>query len=91
MTQAFEEDEKGNSDEAIELYSQAVELCIQAVSHNVWGKVLDWRHLCKRPQAQGPMQAMAEHLDFGPEMNKQQKHSLAYRNRMHKQHNEKNL
>ncbi|KAI4890692.1 hypothetical protein NFI96_033755 [Prochilodus magdalenae] len=30
VTQAFEEDEKGNSDEAIELYSQAVELCIQA-------------------------------------------------------------
>lgn len=32
VTQAFEEDEKGNSDEAIELYTQAVELCIQAVS-----------------------------------------------------------
>uniref|UniRef100_A0A3B4EFF6 Calpain catalytic domain-containing protein n=1 Tax=Pygocentrus nattereri TaxID=42514 RepID=A0A3B4EFF6_PYGNA len=32
VTQAFEEDEKGNSDEAIELYSQAVELCIQASS-----------------------------------------------------------
>ncbi|KAG7469852.1 hypothetical protein MATL_G00133300 [Megalops atlanticus] len=30
VTQAFEEDEKGNSDEAIELYKQAVELCIQA-------------------------------------------------------------
>ncbi|TSK16117.1 Calpain-7 [Bagarius yarrelli] len=29
VTQAFEEDEKGNSDEAIELYTQAVELCIQ--------------------------------------------------------------
>lgn len=32
VTQAFDEDEKGNSDEAIELYTQAVELCIQAVS-----------------------------------------------------------
>ncbi|XP_028835821.1 calpain-7 [Denticeps clupeoides] len=30
VTQAFEEDEKSNSDEAIELYMQAVELCIQA-------------------------------------------------------------
>ncbi|KAG9345099.1 hypothetical protein JZ751_009640 [Albula glossodonta] len=30
VTQAFEEDEKGNSDEAVELYTQAVELCIQA-------------------------------------------------------------
>ncbi|XP_048881976.1 calpain-7 [Brienomyrus brachyistius] len=30
VTQAFDEDEKGNSDEAIELYTQAVELCIQA-------------------------------------------------------------
>ncbi|KAF7649589.1 hypothetical protein LDENG_00139130, partial [Lucifuga dentata] len=29
VTQAFEEDEKGNSDEAIELYTQAVELCIK--------------------------------------------------------------
>ncbi|XP_033836943.1 calpain-7 isoform X2 [Periophthalmus magnuspinnatus] len=29
VTQAFEEDEKGNLDEAIELYTQAVELCIQ--------------------------------------------------------------
>lgn len=28
VTQAFEEDEKGNVDEAIELYTQAVELCI---------------------------------------------------------------
>ncbi|TMS10753.1 Calpain-7 [Larimichthys crocea] len=28
VTQAFEEDEKGNDDEAIELYTQAVELCI---------------------------------------------------------------
>lgn len=32
VTQAFEEDDKGNGDEAIELYTQAVELCIQAVS-----------------------------------------------------------
>ncbi|XP_053351073.1 calpain-7 [Clarias gariepinus] len=32
VTQAFEEDEKGNSEEAIELYTQAVELCIQASS-----------------------------------------------------------
>lgn len=31
VTQAFEEDEKGNGDEAIELYTQAVELCIQTV------------------------------------------------------------
>lgn len=31
VTQAFEEDEKENTDEAIELYTQAVELCIQAV------------------------------------------------------------
>uniref|UniRef100_A0A8C6LKY4 Calpain 7 n=1 Tax=Nothobranchius furzeri TaxID=105023 RepID=A0A8C6LKY4_NOTFU len=29
VTQAFEEDEKGNGDEAIELYTQAVELCIK--------------------------------------------------------------
>nr|XP_020471152.1 calpain-7 isoform X2 [Monopterus albus] len=29
VTQAFEEDEKGNDDEAIELYTQAVELCIK--------------------------------------------------------------
>ncbi|XP_026139561.1 calpain-7-like [Carassius auratus] len=32
VTQAFEEDEKENADEAIELYTQAVELCIQASS-----------------------------------------------------------
>lgn len=32
VTQAFEEDEKGNDDEAIELYSQAVELCINTAS-----------------------------------------------------------
>lgn len=32
VTQAFEEDEKGNDDEAIELYTQAVELCIKTVS-----------------------------------------------------------
>lgn len=31
VTQAFEEDEKGNDDEAIELYTQAVELCITSV------------------------------------------------------------
>lgn len=31
VTQAFEEDEKGNGDEAIELYTQAVELCIKTV------------------------------------------------------------
>uniref|UniRef100_A0A8C7P9E1 Calpain 7 n=1 Tax=Oncorhynchus mykiss TaxID=8022 RepID=A0A8C7P9E1_ONCMY len=31
VTQAFEEDEKGNGGEAIELYTQAVELCIQTV------------------------------------------------------------
>lgn len=29
VTQAFEEDEKGNDEEAVELYTQAVELCIQ--------------------------------------------------------------
>uniref|UniRef100_A0A3Q3KUL0 Calpain 7 n=1 Tax=Mastacembelus armatus TaxID=205130 RepID=A0A3Q3KUL0_9TELE len=29
VTQAFNEDEKGNDDEAIELYTQAVELCIK--------------------------------------------------------------
>ncbi|XP_068424931.1 calpain-7 [Clinocottus analis] len=28
VTQAFQEDEKGNADEAVELYTQAVELCI---------------------------------------------------------------
>uniref|UniRef100_A0A3Q4H6J6 Calpain 7 n=1 Tax=Neolamprologus brichardi TaxID=32507 RepID=A0A3Q4H6J6_NEOBR len=32
VTQAFEEDEKGNDDEAIELYTQAVELCIKTSS-----------------------------------------------------------
>lgn len=32
VTQAFEEDEKGNDDEAVELYTQAVELCIKTVS-----------------------------------------------------------
>lgn len=31
VTQAFAEDEKGNDDEAIELYTQAVELCINTV------------------------------------------------------------
>lgn len=31
VTQAFEEDEKGNDEEAVELYTQAVELCIQTV------------------------------------------------------------
>lgn len=31
VTQAFEEDEKGSDDEAIELYTQAVELCIKTV------------------------------------------------------------
>ncbi|XP_061145473.1 calpain-7 isoform X1 [Syngnathus typhle] len=29
VTQAFEEDDKGNDDEAVELYTQAVELCIK--------------------------------------------------------------
>ncbi|KAM8826921.1 LOW QUALITY PROTEIN: calpain-7 [Synchiropus picturatus] len=29
VTQAFQEDEKGNQEEAVELYSQAVELCIK--------------------------------------------------------------
>ncbi|XP_062254761.1 calpain-7 [Platichthys flesus] len=32
VTQAFEEDEKGNDDEAVELYTQAVELCIKTSS-----------------------------------------------------------
>ncbi|XP_051576823.1 calpain-7-like isoform X2 [Myxocyprinus asiaticus] len=32
VTQAFEEDEKENTDEAIQLYTQAVELCIQTSS-----------------------------------------------------------
>lgn len=31
VTQAFDEDEKGNDEEAIELYTQAVELCINTV------------------------------------------------------------
>ncbi|XP_006635595.1 calpain-7 [Lepisosteus oculatus] len=32
VTQAFEEDEKGNVDDAVELYTQAVELCIQTAN-----------------------------------------------------------
>ncbi|XP_039593575.1 calpain-7 [Polypterus senegalus] len=32
VTQAFDEDEKGNNEEAIELYTQAVELCIQTAN-----------------------------------------------------------
>lgn len=31
VTQAFDEDEKGNDDEAVELYTQAVELCLSTV------------------------------------------------------------
>ena len=31
VTQAFDEDEKGNKDEAIELYTEAVELCLKTV------------------------------------------------------------
>lgn len=31
VTQAFDEDEKGNDDEAVELYTQAVELCLNTV------------------------------------------------------------
>lgn len=31
VTQAFDEDEKGNGEEAVELYTQAVELCINTV------------------------------------------------------------
>lgn len=42
MTQAFEEDEKENADEAIELYTQAVELCIQAVSCHNKGKCFEF-------------------------------------------------
>uniref|UniRef100_A0A3Q2PMT6 Calpain 7 n=1 Tax=Fundulus heteroclitus TaxID=8078 RepID=A0A3Q2PMT6_FUNHE len=34
VTQAFEEDEKGNDDEAVELYTQAVELCIKTSSES---------------------------------------------------------
>lgn len=32
VTQAFDEDDKGNAEEAIELYSEAVELCLTTVS-----------------------------------------------------------
>lgn len=35
MTQAFEEDDKGNAEEAIELYSEAVELCLNTVSKSL--------------------------------------------------------
>jgi len=31
VTQAFEEDDKGNAEEAIELYTEAVELCLKTV------------------------------------------------------------
>uniref|UniRef100_A0A8C5SQY1 MIT domain-containing protein n=1 Tax=Laticauda laticaudata TaxID=8630 RepID=A0A8C5SQY1_LATLA len=31
VTQAFDEDEKGNNEEAIELYTEAVELCLKTV------------------------------------------------------------
>lgn len=32
LLEAFDEDEAGNAEEAIELYSSAVELCLEAVS-----------------------------------------------------------
>ncbi|PIO26929.1 hypothetical protein AB205_0008640, partial [Aquarana catesbeiana] len=35
VTQAFEEDDKGNAEEAIELYSEAVELCLNTVSKSL--------------------------------------------------------
>lgn len=31
MTQAFDEDEKGNVEDAIELYTEAVDLCLKTV------------------------------------------------------------
>lgn len=31
VTQAFDEDEKGNREEAVELYTEAVELCLKTV------------------------------------------------------------
>lgn len=31
VTQAFDEDEKGNVEDAIELYTEAVELCLKTV------------------------------------------------------------
>ena len=34
LLEAFEEDEAGNAEEAVELYSSAVELCLEAVSLN---------------------------------------------------------
>lgn len=33
VTQAFDEDEKGNAEEAIELYTEAVELCLKTVCY----------------------------------------------------------
>lgn len=35
VTQAFEEDAKENAEEAIELYSEAVELCLNTVSKSL--------------------------------------------------------
>ena len=35
LLEAFEEDETGNVEEAVELYSSAVELCLEAVSRVV--------------------------------------------------------
>lgn len=32
LLEAFDEDEAGNAEEAVELYSSAVELCLEAVS-----------------------------------------------------------
>lgn len=31
VTQAFDEDDKGNAEEAVELYTEAVELCLKTV------------------------------------------------------------
>lgn len=31
VTQAFDEDDKGNMEEAVELYTEAVELCLKTV------------------------------------------------------------
>uniref|UniRef100_A0A3B5Q785 Calpain 7 n=1 Tax=Xiphophorus maculatus TaxID=8083 RepID=A0A3B5Q785_XIPMA len=44
VTQAFEEDEKGNDDEAIELYTQAVELCIKTKQKTTRVALTDSEH-----------------------------------------------
>lgn len=41
LLEAFDEDEAGNAEEAIELYSSAVELCLEAVSlFNILGLII---------------------------------------------------